>query len=75
MSWARILITSSNSILKPSDGRLWLFASQDMIIGLFHLTSSRGSEERGHAFSSVCLRSSDGAMDRHEIELYTKNSP
>ncbi len=31
---------STNSILKPSDGRPVAMPSQDMIIGLFHLTSS-----------------------------------
>ncbi|MDO5060707.1 MAG: DNA-directed RNA polymerase subunit beta' [Actinomycetaceae bacterium] len=36
---ARILMLSSNNILKPSDGRPVTMPSQDMIIGLFHLTS------------------------------------
>ncbi|MDC4232169.1 DNA-directed RNA polymerase subunit beta' [Actinomyces sp. B33] len=37
---ARILMLSTNNILKPSDGRPVAMPSQDMIIGLFHLTSS-----------------------------------
>ncbi|MCS4484630.1 DNA-directed RNA polymerase subunit beta' [Gleimia sp. 6138-11-ORH1] len=37
---ARILMLSSNNILKPSDGRPVTMPSQDMIIGLFHLTSN-----------------------------------
>ncbi|MDO5079854.1 DNA-directed RNA polymerase subunit beta' [Buchananella hordeovulneris] len=36
---ARILMLSSNNILKPSDGRPVTMPAQDMIIGLFHLTS------------------------------------
>ena len=36
---ARILMLSSNNILKPSDGRPVTMPSQDMIIGLYHLTS------------------------------------
>ena len=36
---ARILMLSTNNILKPSDGRPVAMPSQDMIIGLFHLTS------------------------------------
>ena len=37
---ARILMLSTNNILKPSDGRPVAMPSQDMIIGLFHLTST-----------------------------------
>jgi len=37
---ARILMLSTNNILKPSDGRPVAMPSQDMIIGLFHLTSN-----------------------------------
>ena len=68
---ARILMLSSNNILKPSDGRPVAVPSQDMIIGLFHLTTLReGQKNEGHAFSSVSEALM--AMDRHEIELYTK---
>ncbi|WP_049338080.1 DNA-directed RNA polymerase subunit beta' [Rothia mucilaginosa] len=68
---ARILMLSSNNILKPSDGRPVAVPSQDMIIGLYHLTSPRdGQKNEGHAFSSVAEALM--AMDRHEIELYTK---
>ncbi|OKL46008.1 DNA-directed RNA polymerase subunit beta' [Boudabousia marimammalium] len=37
---ARILMLSSNNILKPSDGRPVTIPAQDMVIGLFHLTSN-----------------------------------
>ena len=68
---ARILMLSSNNILKPSDGRPVAVPSQDMIIGLFHLTTPReGQKNEGHAFSSVSEALM--AMDRHKIELYTK---
>lgn len=68
---ARILMLSSNNILKPSDGRPVAVPSQDMIIGLFHLTTPReGQKNEGQAFSSVSEALM--AMDRHEIELYTK---
>lgn len=40
---ARILMLSTNNILKPSDGRPVAMPSQDMIIGLFHLTSEPDS--------------------------------
>ncbi len=37
---ARILMLSSNNILKPADGRPVTMPTQDMIIGLYHLTSA-----------------------------------
>ncbi|NKX53547.1 DNA-directed RNA polymerase subunit beta' [Arthrobacter mobilis] len=50
---ARILMLSSNNILKPSDGRPVTLPSQDMIIGLHHLTTKReGAEGEGRVFSS-----------------------
>ncbi|GAA2719896.1 DNA-directed RNA polymerase subunit beta' [Cellulomonas aerilata] len=53
---ARILMLSSNNILKPSDGRPVTMPSQDMIIGLYHLTSDKPAEDAkgsGRLFSSV----------------------
>ncbi len=51
---ARILMLSSNNILKPSDGRPVTMPSQDMIIGLFHLTADRENPlGEGRAFASV----------------------
>src|SRR5690606_11255401 len=50
---ARILMLSSNNILKPSDGRPVTMPSQDMIIGLYHLTKLKeGARGQGLAFSS-----------------------
>ncbi|MBP2413306.1 DNA-directed RNA polymerase subunit beta' [Arthrobacter stackebrandtii] len=50
---ARILMLSSNNILKPSDGRPVTLPSQDMIIGLYHLTTKReGSVGEGRVFST-----------------------
>src|SRR5690554_2951713 len=51
---ARILMLSSNNILKPSDGRPVTMPSQDMVIGLFHLTDEKdGGAGEGRSFSSV----------------------
>ncbi|WP_125610327.1 DNA-directed RNA polymerase subunit beta' [Specibacter cremeus] len=50
---ARILMLSSNNILKPSDGRPVTLPSQDMIIGLYHLTTKRaGAAGEGRVFST-----------------------
>jgi DNA-directed RNA polymerase subunit beta' len=51
---ARILMLASNNILKPSDGRPVTLPSQDMIIGLHHLTTvTPGAAGEGRAFSSI----------------------
>ena len=50
---ARILMLSSNNILKPSDGRPVTMPAQDMIIGLYHLTTVKeDAQGAGRAFSS-----------------------
>jgi len=51
---ARILMLSSNNILKPADGRPVTMPTQDMIIGLFHLTSEVvDGPGAGRVFGSV----------------------
>jgi DNA-directed RNA polymerase subunit beta' len=51
---ARILMLSSNNILKPADGRPVTMPTQDMIIGLFHLTLRvEGAVGEGRTFSSA----------------------
>src|SRR5476651_1303654 len=51
---ARILMLSSNNILKPADGRPVTMPTQDMIIGLHHLTTLKeGAVGEGRAFSSI----------------------
>ncbi|MBX6750382.1 MAG: DNA-directed RNA polymerase subunit beta' [Micromonosporaceae bacterium] len=50
---ARILMLSSNNILKPADGKPVTMPTQDMIIGLYHLTHSKpGTAGEGRAFYS-----------------------
>ncbi|MGO1840024.1 MAG: DNA-directed RNA polymerase subunit beta' [Candidatus Microbacterium stercoravium] len=51
---ARTLMLASNNILKPSDGRPVTLPSQDMIIGLHHLTTvNEDSLGQGRVFGSV----------------------
>ena len=42
---ARILMLSTNNILKPADGRPVTMPTQDMILGLYHLTATRPDAE------------------------------
>src|SRR5690625_1041653 len=65
---ARILMRSSNNILKPSDGRPVTMPTQDMVIGLFHLTGE-GSGEAEQVFVSPA--EAQMAYDGGEIGLDT----
>ncbi|MDP3894836.1 DNA-directed RNA polymerase subunit beta', partial [Nocardioides sp.] len=68
---ARILMLSTNNILKPSDGRPVTMPSQDMVLGLFFLTAEReGEPGEGRAFSSQA--EAIMAFDRGEISLQSK---
>ncbi|MGZ4497173.1 MAG: DNA-directed RNA polymerase subunit beta', partial [Nocardioides sp.] len=68
---ARILMLSTNNILKPSDGRPVTMPTQDMIIGLFFLTTDRDDQGgEGRAFSSQA--EAIMAFDRGEITLQSK---
>ncbi len=66
---ARILMLSSNNILKPSDGRPVTMPTQDMIIGLYHLTKDMPDTApgTGRVFSSVSEALM--ALDRKEIHI------
>ena len=50
---ARILMLASNNILKPSDGRPVTLPSQDMIIGLHHLTTVKAGAQPAKAARSA----------------------
>jgi len=68
---ARVLMLASNNILKPSDGRPVTLPTQDMIIGLHHLTTLKtGVTGEGRAFSSVA--EAILALDQHTLDLNAK---
>jgi DNA-directed RNA polymerase subunit beta' len=68
---ARVLMLASNNILKPSDGRPVTLPTQDMIIGLHHLTTLKeGGTGEGRAFSSIA--EAILAFDQHTLNLNAK---
>ncbi|MFG2087770.1 MULTISPECIES: DNA-directed RNA polymerase subunit beta' [unclassified Spirillospora] len=68
---ARILMLSTNNILKPSDGKPVTMPTQDMVIGLYWLTTQKdGSAGEGRAFGSVA--EAIMAYDRGELDLQAK---
>lgn len=65
---ARILMLSTNNILKPADGRPVTLPTQDMIIGHYFLTLARENlPGEGRAFSSVA--EAYMAFDRLELGI------
>ena len=72
---ARILMLSTNNILKPSDGRPVTMPTQDMIIGLYFLTHRDEGREYagdGRVFSSTA--EAIMAFDRQEIDAAERRS-
>ena len=61
---ARILMLSSNNILKPADGKPVTMPTQDMVIGLYHLTHlTAGWQGRGPGVQ-LGRRGADGVRQR-----------
>jgi DNA-directed RNA polymerase subunit beta' len=68
---ARVLMLASNNILKPSDGRPVAVPTQDMIIGLYHLTTEKeGAVGEGKAFGSIA--EAELAYDAKALDLQAK---
>src|SRR5450756_1677710 len=68
---SRILMLSSNNILKPADGRPVTMPTQDMIIGIYHLTVPfEGGKGTGRAFASVA--EARMAFDAGQLEMGSK---
>jgi DNA-directed RNA polymerase subunit beta' len=65
---SRILMLSSNNILKPADGRPVTMPTQDMIVGIYFLTVPfEDGKGTGRAFSSVA--EARMAFDAGELEM------
>ncbi|MDR0343774.1 MAG: DNA-directed RNA polymerase subunit beta', partial [Nocardiopsaceae bacterium] len=68
---ARILMLSTNNILKPADGKPVTMPTQDMVIGIYYLTRmAEGAKGEGRAFASQ----SEAVMayDQGELDLQAK---
>ena len=68
---ARILMLSSNNILSPANGRPITAPTQDMVLGIYYLTTQRdGAPGEGRAFSS--LAEAVMAYDAKELDLQAR---
>ena len=68
---ARILMLSTNNILRPADGNPVTMPTQDMIIGLYSLTrEAAGTPGTGRIFGT--LSEALMAYDNHELDLQAR---
>ncbi|NVJ98483.1 MAG: DNA-directed RNA polymerase subunit beta', partial [Alphaproteobacteria bacterium] len=68
---ARVLMMSTNNILSPANGKPIIVPSQDIVLGLYYMTSLReGDVGEGKAFS--CMDEIQFALDSKSITLHTK---
>ena len=68
---ARILMLSSNNILSPASGRPITSPTQDMVLGIFFLTTQRdGATGEGRVFSSVA--EAQMALDARVLDIQAK---
>ncbi|WP_017623234.1 DNA-directed RNA polymerase subunit beta' [Nocardiopsis chromatogenes] len=68
---ARLLMLATNNILKPSDGKPVTMPTQDMIIGLYYLTTLKeGGRGEGRAYSSPS--EAIMAYDGGELDIQAK---
>jgi len=68
---ARILMLSTNNILKPADGKPVTMPTQDMVIGIYWLTREKdGAPGEGRVFGS--LSEALMAYDRDDLDLQAK---
>ncbi len=68
---ARILMLSSNNILSPASGRPLTAPTQDMVLGLYFLTSNRDNQlGEGRAFTSIS--EAQMAYEQNSLSLQAK---
>jgi DNA-directed RNA polymerase subunit beta' len=68
---ARVLMMSTNNILSPANGRPIIVPSQDMVLGLYHLSIQKEAEPgEGKAFSGI--GEIEAALDAGVVTLHSK---
>ncbi|CAO4842320.1 MAG: DNA-directed RNA polymerase subunit beta' [Holosporales bacterium] len=68
---ARVLMMSTNNILKPSDGRPIIVPSKDIVLGIYYMSLVReGLKGQGMIFSNIA--EIENALFSKEVHLHTK---
>jgi DNA-directed RNA polymerase subunit beta' len=68
---ARVLMMSTNNILSPANGKPIIVPSQDIILGLYHLTMERDGMP-GEGMSFVDMSEVEHALNSGAVHLHTK---
>jgi len=68
---ARVLMMSTNNILSPANGKPIIVPSQDIVLGLYHITMERAGEAgEGMVFSSI--GEIEQALEAKSVSLHTR---
>ncbi|WP_127143336.1 DNA-directed RNA polymerase subunit beta' [Pelagibacterium montanilacus] len=68
---ARVLMMSTNNILHPANGQPIIVPSQDIVLGLYHLSlMAEGEPGQGMAFSNI--GELEAALETKAVTLHTK---
>jgi DNA-directed RNA polymerase subunit beta' len=68
---ARVLMMSTNNILSPANGKPIIVPSQDIVLGLYHITMERDGEP-GEGMSFMDVGEIEQALAAKAVTLHTK---
>src|ERR1700758_1178390 len=68
---ARVLMMSTNNILSPAHGKPIIVPSQDIVLGLYHITMDRPGE-KGEGMSFGNVKEIQSALDADVVTLHSK---
>src|SRR5579883_887477 len=68
---ARVLMMSTNNILRPANGKPIIVPSQDIVLGLYYLTMER-ENEKGEGMSFVSVEEIQQALDAGALSLHAR---
>jgi DNA-directed RNA polymerase subunit beta' len=68
---ARVLMMSTNNILSPANGKPIIVPSQDIVLGLYHITTER-SGEPGEGMVFMDVGEIEQALESKAVSLHTR---
>jgi DNA-directed RNA polymerase subunit beta' len=68
---ARVLMMSTNNILSPANGKPIIVPSQDIVLGLYHITMERPSE-KGEGMSFTNIGEIEQALESKAVSLHAR---
>jgi DNA-directed RNA polymerase subunit beta' len=68
---ARVLMMSTNNILSPANGKPIIVPSQDIVLGLYHITMERAGEN-GEGMSFTSIGEIEQALESKAVSLHAR---